>query len=285
MEKYRLAVPAAGRGKAISPYLSGLIRRGIAETRDLVSFGAVYVNGRVFMDPDALLEGGEEILVTIASYGAKRFYEVDPGRILYEDQWLLAYDKEAGTPSQQVPHDAYNNLYHGLMRHLDGYIALHHRLDRDVSGVMLFCRDRGLNHAVGDLFREGRIEKVYLAVVSGPAASETWSVGMPIAKRDGRYLCVEDGMGKPARTDFEVLRRMEGRTLVRARPRTGRTHQIRLHLAVGGNPIVGDERYGGPPGPRLMLHGSALEFRHPATKTPLRIEAPLPGDWRGQSPP
>lgn len=283
MEKYRLRVPEEDGGQAISAWLGGLIRRDEAETRDLVDFGAVYVNGRVVRDPDAPLDGGEEILVTIAPYGAKRFYEIDAGRILYEDRWLLAYDKEAGTPSQQVPHDAYNNLYHGLMRRLDGYIALHHRLDRDVSGVMLFCRDRGLNRAVGDLFREGRIEKVYQAVAYGAAASEAWTVDRPIAKRDGKYLCVDDGKGKPARTDFEVLGRMEGRTLVRARPRTGRTHQIRLHLASGGNPIVGDERYGGPPGPRLMLHASTLEFRHPATKAPMRIEAPLPDRWPEQS--
>lgn len=283
MEKYKLVVPEEDRGSAISRYLSGLIRRDVAETRDLISFGAVYVDGCVVRDPDTLLDGGEEILVTIASYGTKRFYEVDPGRILYEDRWLLAYDKEAGIPSQQVPHDAFNNLYHGLMRHLDSYIALHHRLDRDVSGVMLFCRDRRLNRAVGDLFREGRIEKVYLAMVSGPIATEAWTVDHPIAKRDGRYLCVDDGEGKPARTDFEILGRMEGRTLVRAWPRTGRTHQIRLHLVAGGNPIIGDERYGGPPAPRLMLHAEALEFRHPATDVLLRIEAPLPDGWPVQT--
>ncbi|MBV1862097.1 MAG: RluA family pseudouridine synthase, partial [Nannocystaceae bacterium] len=149
------------------------------------------------------------------------------------------------------------------------HAALHHRLDVDTSGLVLFTTDPALNPGVSKMFSAHAIDKRYRAVVraSERELPEAWSVenflGRDKASKATRYRAVRSG-GKKAITHFEVLeRRRDGTVLVEARPVTGRAHQIRVHCAEAGWPVVGDRFYGGAQGPRLMLHARRLCFEHP----------------------
>lgn len=256
---------------------------GLERVRRLVDFGSVYVDGRVERNPSRTLQSGQKVTLTVPYYGTVKFYTIDPSRILYRDPWILAYDKEPGIPCQPAPHDAHNNLFAALREYLSGteggnpYLALHHRLDRETSGVMLLSLSGKANRALAAAFREGKVEKRYLAVVCAEPEENYWTDERSITRSEGRYRCARSGeRGKEAVTDFRVLERRSNLALIEARPKTGRTHQIRVHLADRGLPILGDTRYRGRPFSRLMLHAWSLSIAHPVTGRPLNLEAPPP---------
>jgi len=306
MASHRWRARAEQKGFSLAEAVSAYLGVPRGEAVDLIDFGSVYVRGRIERNPSMILAGEEEISVTFASYGTRRSYEIDPARIIFRDLFLFAYDKEAGIPSQQVPYDAYNNVFAGLMRHLAGartrfsggmeqeirsgsrrdrdflpasvqvYAALHHRLDMETSGVLLFTLEKKVNESLGRAFRERRVKKEYLAWVEGFPKDESWTSRSDIGKVGGKYTAVRKGKGKEAQTLFRVLRREEGRTLVLASPVTGRTHQIRIHLAEGGHPVLGDRAYGAKPDKRLFLHAWRLALKHPVSGELLSLEAPVP---------
>lgn len=272
-------------GLSIAEYLSGelLVAKDLAA--DVIDFGSVQIEGRRERNPEAIVRVGSEVRVCWPRGGPRRHYEVDPRRIVSRDQYILAYDKEAGVPSQQTPSDAYNNLFAALRRHLETgsptgrYIALHHRLDRETSGIMLFAVDREANGKLDMAFQQHRVRKEYLAWIAGNPNRDRWVSSEDIGRKGGRYCTVPKGTGKSAETSFEVLHRDGDRTLLRARPRTGRTHQIRLHLAALGTPVLGDLPHGGPRAKRLYLHAFRLTLPHPATGSRLALVAPVPSAW------
>lgn len=259
------------------------------KANDLIDFGSVYVDGRQERNASRLLSGGERIRITWPWQGTKRFYEIDPARIVYRDKWLLVYDKEASVPSQQTPSDGYNNLFAALQRFLERegermpYVALHHRLDQDTSGAIAFALDRSANRNLGLAFMHHEVRREYLAWVDGIPAGQEWVSNLDIGRRAGKYRTCPRGEGKPARTSFRALHveEKENRTLVLAQPHTGRTHQIRLHLAAAGHPVLGDRLYGGRAAQRLHLHAFRLILPHPVQRRDLHITAPLPPDWPG----
>ena len=267
--------------EAVSDYLR--IPKGKAA--DLIDFGSVYVRGSIERNPSMQLSGGEAICVTFPPYGIRRVYEIDPLRVIFRDRFLFAYDKEAGIPSQQTPYDAYNNVFAALLRHLAGeetsgrYAAPHNRLDRETSGVLLFSLEKRINGSLGRAFQERRIKKEYLAWVEGVPKNDSWTSDSEIGKVGGKYSAVRKGEGRKAETLFRVLRREEGRTLVLASPLTGRTHQIRIHLAEAGHPAAGDRAYGAKPDRRLYLHAWRLRLEHPVSGKHISFEAPVPADW------
>jgi len=222
-------------------------------------------------------------------------------QILFEDDWLIVVDKPAGLPSQPTLDPSRPNaeaLLRDYLRQRDAAeptLALQHRLDKDTSGVLLFTRDPRANAGAGALFSEKTAQKRYLALaLSGAGCPEAWEVKNylgPIGrvKKAVRFGAVRSG-GDAALTTFRVLERIGAALLVEACPRTGRTHQIRVHLSGCGHPILGDALYDGPeqlplPGggrlfaPRVLLHAESLEFRHPITQQELRITSPLPEDF------
>lgn len=273
------------RGVSLADFLSRQLLISAAAARDLIDFGSVQLDGRLQRNWQKRLAGGENITINWPRGGTRRFYQIDPTRILYQDQFLLAYDKEPGTPSQPVPADAYNNIYAALQRFLGSrsvkppYVALHHRLDRETSGVMLFALDRSVNRKLSEAFQAHGVIKEYWAWVVGRPAGDRWTATDDIGRSGRRYTTLLEGTGKPATTVFEVLLREAEQTLLRACPKTGRTHQIRLHLAAAGHPVVGDRLYGNTTAPRLHLHAYRLYLSHPTTGEPLFLSAPIPQDW------
>ncbi len=280
VSSFRWRTGAQDKGRSLGEAVSGYLSVPKGETVDLIEFGSVYVGGRKESDPSTILCGGEEISVAFPSYGTRRFYEIDPLRVILRDRSLLIYDKEAGIPSQQTPYDGYNNVFAAMVRYLAGeatrYAAIHNRLDRETSGLVVFSLQKSVNEPLGRAFRERRVKKEYLVWAEGVPEKDSWICDSDIRKAAGRYTEAARGEGKKAETRFRVLRREEGRTLVLASPLTGRTHQIRIHLAKAGHPVVGDRAYGAKPERRLYLHAWRLTLEHPASGKLLTVEAPVP---------
>lgn len=252
--------------------------------------GAVCVAGRPLRRPGMPVRRGLRLEVRLRP-GALRPpgvlgdapFALAARHILFEDDVLIAIDKPPGIPTQPTVDPARPSLYRLVKAYLlaqaapgEPYLGLHQRLDRDTSGVVLFTKAGRVNPAVAALFAERRVEKTYRALVARPPRlpPARWSVETPVA-------------GAAARTEFRLLQSYPDRLSVEARPSTGRKHQIRVHLAARGMPILGDERHGGPGiakrAPRLMLHAHRLAFRHPVSGREIVIESPLPADFEASS--
>ena len=229
--------------------------------------------------------------------------------ILYRDPYLVAVAKPCGIASHG--YHRRNNLKRLLNEQLNEQplYAPVHRLDRETSGIVICARHRLIASQLGKLFANRQIHKQYLAIVNGIPNKQRWRVDAPIADLSDSAIRIKNWVvagGKEAITDFELLARQDNQTLVRARPITGRTHQIRIHLAYRGHPIVGDKLYhndeqvfldyfanGLSPEilakvqtPHLCLHNHRLQFIHPITHTELTITAPLPeflNNWLAKS--
>lgn len=191
-----------------------------------------------------------------------------PLPLLYQDEWLLAVDKPAGLLS--VPgRDRGANAWMQLQQDLATDLFPVHRLDQDTSGVLLFARDRETQRQIQRQFQQRQVEKVYVAIVDGVIQRDRGSIHLPLRPDAQRrpYQLVDWHHGKPSDTEFIVLSRSATTTRLELRPRTGRTHQLRVHAAHpdGLNaPIVGDRLYGPPAtAPRLCLHACALTVEHP----------------------
>ena len=207
--------------------------------------------------------------------------------VVYEDDGLLVLNKPAGL----AVHGG-SGLSYGLIECLrlvrpqDHYLELVHRLDRETSGILLIARKASVLKDLHRQLREEYMDKRYLALVAGTWPRRRSFVEAPLLKttvKSGERIVRVDKQGKSARTDFKVLRRFEGVTLVEARPLTGRTHQIRVHAQFAGHPLLGDEKYQSPEVaelarrhkvPRLFLHAAQLSFRNAAGDRQ-QVSAPL----------
>ena len=221
--------------------------------------------------------------------------------ILFEDAWILVLVKPAGLVAHPVGEFHTGTLANAVQFHLDrqtrakGLLrpGIVHRLDRMTSGVMVLAKEHRSHTALSVQFQKGQVQKAYLALLEGNLDEDRGEITRPIGRSAARSTVLMSAASqarnpKPARTEYEVVERLPGRTLVRAWPKTGRNHQIRVHFAAMGHPVVGDEFYeagGGitPPtgdrNTRHALHAERLAFRHPITRTPLEFECPLPADW------
>jgi 23S rRNA pseudouridine1911/1915/1917 synthase len=229
--------------------------------------------------------------------------EALPLTVLHEDAALIAIDKPPGMVVHPAPGSRSGTVVNALLHRLgtlDGVGAAErpgivHRLDKDTSGVLLVARTVAALEALARQFRARTVEKRYVALVHGAVRGERGTVDRPIGRdpRDRKRMSVHARGGRTALTRFTVRERLPGATLLDVAPETGRTHQIRVHLASLGHPIVGDAVYGarrrraaGEAGailaacPRQALHAARLVVVHPLTGAPLVLEAPLPADLR-----
>ena len=203
----------------------------------------------------------------------------DPLQPLHRDPWLLAVNKPAGLLSQPgLGPDQQDSLITRLLAG-DGDLHLVHRLDRDTSGVLLLARGLESLRRCSALFAQRRVNKLYLAEIDGVLIGRG-CLDAPLARlqrqppRYGRHP-----KGRRSCTLWRVRRSLHDRTQLWLRPLTGRSHQLRAHLADIGHPIVGDPIYGGSSARRLHLHALALAFRHPFSGVRLRLRSPSPLPW------
>ncbi|WP_028031660.1 RluA family pseudouridine synthase [Gemmobacter nectariphilus] len=205
----------------------------------------------------------------------------DPPRVLYADDSILIVDKPSGLLS--VPgrgEDRADCLINRLRADFPD-VLLVHRLDLDTSGVMVFARTRAAQGALGKQFEARTVKKVYIARLDGEMAEKQGRVDLPLIvdwpNRPRQHVNHETG--KPAVTDWRAVKVGQGETRARLMPQTGRSHQLRVHMAEIGHPILGDPLYATGAArnhPRLMLHAESLRFRHPDTGVTMTFSAPCP---------
>lgn len=264
-----------------------LVRRlpgiDLARAREIVRAGGTYVGRTRVRLPDVRVRAGERITVHPEAADVRPL-DLDALQIRYEDEHVVIVDKPPGVPTVATRQAARGTLAEAVRRHLERrgvarpYVGEVHRLDLEASGLVMFAVRGAVQRSLHGLFRDHRIERVYRALLAGEVP-DRWSVDVPLSPARGGRVRAGEG-GKPARTAFACLEHRPDAappsSLVEARLETGRTHQIRAHAAHGGHPIVGDERYGGPPADRLYLHACALAFEHPVTGRPVEVQSPLP---------
>jgi len=206
-----------------------------------------------------------------------------PLDILYEDEDIIAVNKPPGMPSHPSQNHHHDTLANGLMyyfRNRSFTVRVITRLDRETSGVVLVAKHSLAAQRLSDAMQAQKIDKEYIAAVNGKPNPERGRISAPIARQEGSVIlrCVARN-GKEAVTDYETIETKNGRSLVRLQPRTGRTHQLRVHMSHIGTPIYGDDLYGARQmGERTRLHCGSISFSHPMTGEPISIVAPIPED-------
>jgi len=201
--------------------------------------------------------------------------------ILYEDDALLFINKPPGLVVQQRMHEPGEVFLHDLVMRHTSPAYLMQRLDRGTSGVIFFSKLSDINVRLTRQFERKRIRKRYLAICEGELAKRQ-TIDAPIARVGAIKFAVREH-GKRAVTHIDPLDATRAGSLLAIELETGRTHQIRVHLAAVGHPLAGDWLYGDRNAARPMLHAAELEMMHPLTGQPLRVTAPVPDDFREEA--
>ncbi len=258
--------------------------------------GHVRVNGKVIR-PGRAIEEGDRVDIRLPQL--TRAYAIPeniPLDVIHEDEALALINK----PSNMTVHPGAgqrrgtlaNALAYrfGQMSHVQGQLrpGIVHRLDKDTSGVLMVAKDDLNHHFLARQFRERTVKKEYRAISHGVVEFDSDLISLPLGPDRHRptRMAVRHDIGRASDTFYEVIERFDRYTYLRCRPRSGRTHQIRVHLSAIGHPIVGDKLYGGKGGEldkvvhRQMLHARRITFRHPLSREMVTFEAPLAPDMQ-----
>lgn len=298
----RLRVEAGDAGQRLDRYLAARLP-SLSRTRvaELIAEGRVRVNGGEAKRSHRLA-GGETVEVEVRPRPPLEAAPEDlPLEILYEDNNVMVINKPAGMTVHAGAGHASGTVVNALLhryRHLStlgGALrpGIVHRLDKDTSGALIVARTDAAHADLSRQFAARKVKKTYLALVHGRLAQDSGTIGLPIARDLHRRtrMTTRRREGRAARTDWRVLARLDGYTLVEVDLQTGRTHQIRVHFSALGHAVVGDTLYGAPKAPRAgqhplaplgrnFLHAARIVFTHPATQKPIEARAPLPAALR-----
>lgn len=247
-------------------HVEGLSRR---KARSVIDLGGVYVDRTRVKVAGRTLRAGQVVEIVLGGVIERGEQPEKDYELVHEDPSFVIVNKPAGLVTAPTPESDRGDLLDLLGRRF-GEIYLVHRIDMPTSGLLVFARTRDANKILGDAFKAHDVEREYRAVAVGEVAAQT--IDRPID-------------GKRAVTHVATLEALKGATLIAARLETGRTHQIRIHLAGLGHPVAGDRQHGGetsrtflPRAPRLALHAAVLGFAHPVTGERVKWERPLPDE-------
>ena len=257
--------------------------------QQLIADGFITVNGKA-VKPSLKLAPGDTVDITIPPESPSTLEpENIPLNIIYEDSDLLVIDKPAGLAVHPAPGTPAHTLVNAVLSYLPGLAAdadslrpgIVHRLDKDTSGLILVAKNRVAQANLSEQFKSRAVSKSYLVLVKGKLMPEKGIIEADIGRdpRNRQRMAVV-ASGREARTDYRVIKYYGNYSLLEIKPETGRTHQIRVHLAAIGFPVVGDTTYGykSPHLSRQFLHASKIGFRLPSTGQYVEFESPLPPD-------
>lgn len=279
-------VASAEAGCTVRELLTARFAISSALRRELfLRNGAIQLNGKaVFLS--TRVSAGDVLTVDVSDAAeGSAVVPVDyPLTVLWEDEHLLAVDKAAGITVHGAALTEETVTVAGAAAHYLGSTAVHvvNRLDRGTSGVMLIAKNGYMHGRCMTLLHTADLSREYVAICEGVPSPEQGLIDAPIGRDETSLLrrCIRDD-GQPAMTEYEVLSAHSDRALMRLLPRTGRTHQLRLHMASIGHPLVGDWLYGTEDKTliaRPALHSHRLRFTHPLTGEVIEVTAPLPQD-------
>ena len=261
----------------------------------LIESGAVTVNGKA-VGKSYKLAGGEDVAVTLpAPEPVEAVAQNIPLDVVYEDADVIVVNKPSGMVVHPAPGHADGTLVNALLHHCAGSLSgvggalrpgIVHRIDRDTSGLIIAAKNDAAHRFLSAQLADHTLTRTYECIVVGTLREDSGTVDAPIARHptDRKRMAVVQG-GRPAVTHWEVIARYPGFTHVRCRLETGRTHQIRVHMAYLGHPILGDTVYGakrevaGLTG--QCLHAVGLRFLHPRTHEAVELSCPLPEEFTG----
>jgi 23S rRNA pseudouridine1911/1915/1917 synthase len=310
VQRLRFDVAEDTAGQRLDRYLADQVPElSRARAQRLIRAGDVTIDGETAARPAELLAVGQRLELVLRPRVPDRSVEPEdiPLSVVHEDDDIAVIDKPAGMVTHPAPGHDTGTLVHALLHRYGDRLAafsdsarpgIVHRLDRGTSGLIVVALNDRAHAALAAQFAERTVSKEYLAVVYGTPAAAAGTIDAAIGRDPGdrKRMSTRARRGREAITDWEVEESLAGFALLRARPRTGRTHQIRVHLAHLHHPIVGDADYAGrqwrgvPEGrirsavrdfARPALHAHRLQFDHPSTGRRLSFETPPPEDFEG----
>ncbi|HKW99437.1 MAG TPA: RluA family pseudouridine synthase [Bryobacteraceae bacterium] len=300
MDPLRIQIDAGDSGKRLDQVLHARLPQfSRARIQQWIKAGRVLVNGAPVRPSYALREQDVIDATPTAPAPLRATPEPIPLLILYEDDDVVAIDKPAGMVVHAGAGVHSGTLVNALLGRFQSLSktagdlrpGIVHRLDRYTSGVLLVAKNDAAHQQLAGQFSSRRVEKTYLALVHGNIKQDHGHIETPIARDPHRRVRMTARLsrGRTASTTFRVLRRLTGFTFLEVRIGTGRTHQIRVHLASIGHPVAGDRLYGAPAKiggeptlDRYFLHAHRIRFAQPSTGEPVTVESPLPqelADW------
>jgi 23S rRNA pseudouridine1911/1915/1917 synthase len=289
-EQREWRVDASAHGERVDKLLASLASEfSRSHLQGVIAQGHVTLDGAVVQAPSRRVRAGQRLQVTLWPTAQALAFrpEAMALAIVFEDEHLLVLDKPAGLVVHPAAGNWSGTLLNGLLAHHAGAAALPragivHRLDKDTTGLMVVAKTLPAMTALVRAIAARDVQRIYRALAHGAPSWTRKTIDAPIGRDPQlRTRMAVVASGKPARTDVLCLARGRAASAVQCTLHTGRTHQIRVHMASCGHPLVGDTLYGGRPGwglQRQGLHALQLAFRHPISERPLAFECALPAD-------
>lgn len=290
--KERLIVDEGAAGERLDRFLAGReLEVSRSHIQRLIESGCVLVNGRTAKANAKLREGDAVETEIPEAQELEILPEAIPLDILYEDSDVIVINKARGMVVHPAAGAADGTLVNALLHHCEDLSGINgvirpgivHRLDKDTSGVMVAAKNDRAHVDLAEQIREKTAQRIYRAIVCGTIAEDRGEIRAPIGRHptERKKMAVVPG-GKEARTLFRVVERFPAHTLVECRLKTGRTHQIRVHMAYIGHPLLGDPKYGRKTLEIAgqALHSCELSFTHPRTKERMTFAAEMPEDMK-----
>jgi 23S rRNA pseudouridine1911/1915/1917 synthase len=301
MHAKKVSVQLSDAGERLDAFLAKKTGVTRSQIQKLIEKGDVLVNAKP-LSQNYKVRAGDEISIKFPEKSVEGLIpEAVPVEILYKDKYLVVVNKSAGMVVYPSAGHYCGTLMNAISYHCPELASIGsplrpgvvHRLDKDTSGVMVIALDDNAYYNLVEQFRQRTINRKYKALVYGNLKNDAGEIKGLIGRSvaDRKKMSTRVRKGKEAVTGWNVVRRFNSATLIDVKLGTGRTHQIRVHLASIGHPVLGDRTYGGKTGleikgrkitvPRQMLHAEVLGFKHPASGEYMEFESPLPEDMKG----
>ncbi len=291
METYSFIIEPVDSGERIDTFLGRVIDNvSRSYIQKLIKDGHVEVDGKPLKKKNVRLEEDMEVRITVPEPEILKVEPEDiPVEIVYEDECLMIVNKPQGMVVHPAPGNYSGTLVNALMFHAENLSSINgvirpgivHRIDKDTSGILMIAKDNNAHNSLAHQLKEKTTKRVYVAIVHGRLKEEQGHINAPIARnpKDRLKMAVVMG-GKEAVTHYKVIKAYKNYSIVELRLETGRTHQIRVHMAYIGHPLLGDPVYG-KKNEKIkhdgqLLHAKLLGFNHPRTGDYMEFDSQLP---------